>query len=71
MIDAKTGFLVDEYDIEGMAERMIQFAASAELAATMGANARQHILRNYQIDRQIAKLDQVIQNCLSLIPVNG
>ncbi len=71
VIDAKTGFLVDEYDIEGMAERMIQFAASAELAATMGANARQHILRNYQIDRQIAKLDQVIQNCLSLIPVNG
>lgn len=61
VIDSKTGFLVDEYDIETMAERMIQFASSAELAARMGTNARQHILKNYQIDKQIAKLDQLIQ----------
>lgn len=70
VIDSKTGFLVDEYDIEGMAECMIKLASSAELAATMGANARQHILSNYQADKQIAKLDRLIQSCLSPVTIS-
>lgn len=64
VIDTQTGFLVDEYDIETMAERMIRLASSTDLASKMGTNARQHILENYQINKQITKLDQIIRNCL-------
>lgn len=64
VINGQTGFLVNEYDIQAMAERMIKIASSTELAAKMGVSGRAHILENYQIDKQITKLDQIIQQCL-------
>lgn len=64
VIDGQTGFLVDEYNIEEMAKRMIDIGSSSDLATQMGINGRAHILENYQINKQMAKLDQIIQRCL-------
>jgi colanic acid/amylovoran biosynthesis glycosyltransferase len=58
--EEQTGFLVDEHDIDGMAEGMIRFAGDAQLAAQMGRAGRNYILEHYSIDGQIRKLHQLI-----------
>jgi glycosyltransferase involved in cell wall biosynthesis len=65
VIDGQTGFLVDEYDITGMAERMIILANSVELAVQMGKASRKHMVDNYDIDMRIALLDNIIQSSIS------
>ena len=65
VIDGETGFLTDEYDIEGTARNMIDLAASPELAFKLGRAARAHMIRNYDINLRIALLDKVIQNSIS------
>lgn len=65
VIDGQTGFLVDEYDITGMAERMITLANSAELAVQMGEAARNHMIANYDINLRIALLDSIIQSSIT------
>lgn len=64
VVDTETGFLVDEHDLDAMAQRMIQIASSATLSAEMGLKGRQHIVQNYQLQKQIAKLDDIIQHCI-------
>ncbi|QNL51418.1 glycosyltransferase [Olivibacter sp. SDN3] len=56
-----TGFLVDEYDEQGMADRMIAIASSREMAEKLGEAARQHMLKHYHISEQIAKLQSILQ----------
>lgn len=65
VLDGQSGYLVDEGDVEAMADRMLQIAAASmdELRA-MGQAGRAHIEKNYAIRLQIAKLDQIIQNSL-------
>lgn len=65
VIDGQTGFLVDEYDITGMAERMITLADSAALAVQMGKAARNHMIANYDIHLRIALLDSIIQSSIT------
>jgi glycosyltransferase involved in cell wall biosynthesis len=65
VIDGQTGFLVDEYDVTGMAERMITLAESVELAVKMGEAARRHMIDNYDINMRIALLDSIIQSSIS------
>lgn len=64
VIDGKTGFLVEEQDVDLMAERMIEIASSIQPAVQLGAAAREHILNNYAIENQIARLDQIIQKSI-------
>jgi len=61
VIDGLTGFLVDEHDLNGMAEKMIEIATSRDLAKKMGTAARQHMLQHYNISQQIAKLDTILK----------
>jgi colanic acid/amylovoran biosynthesis glycosyltransferase len=65
VIDGVTGFLVEEYDINGMAEKMIALAESPELAVKLGEAAREHMISNYHINSRIRLLDSVIQNSIS------
>ncbi|QEM12720.1 glycosyltransferase [Mucilaginibacter rubeus] len=65
VVDGKTGFLVDEYDITGMAERMITLAESVELAVQMGKAARNHMIDNYDINLRMALLDNIVQNSIN------
>ncbi|MDN5286282.1 MAG: glycosyltransferase [Mucilaginibacter sp.] len=64
VIDGVTGLLVDEYDITGMAEKIMILASSAELAVKLGKAGHEHMVNNYDIKLRIALLDHVIQNSI-------
>jgi colanic acid/amylovoran biosynthesis glycosyltransferase len=64
VIDGETGFLVDEHDINGMAEKMIILADDAGLAIKMGNAARIHMINNYDIKLRITLLDHIIQTSI-------
>jgi colanic acid/amylovoran biosynthesis glycosyltransferase len=63
--DGITGFLVNENDVETMAERMIGLAQNPQLAAQMGRAARERILSNFTLDHTIKKLSQIIESAVS------
>ncbi|NJN67991.1 MAG: glycosyltransferase [Chloroflexaceae bacterium] len=56
-----TGFLVDEGDIDGMAEAMIRLARDAALAADLGRQAREHVQHHFSMDRSIATLARILE----------
>ncbi len=60
VIEGETGFLVEERDIDSMANRMCRLLSDPDLCRSMGNNARQHIREHYNIDRHIACLQKVI-----------
>ncbi len=60
VVDGTTGYLVDERDVDGMAERLIALLKDRQAAIEMGHNARKHIRNKYSIGRHIACIDRVI-----------
>ena len=63
VIENETGFLVDEYDIDGMAEHMIKLAEKPELALEMGLRARKHIEDSFSMQKSINTLWNIILKC--------
>ena len=57
----ETGFLVDEYDVEGMAEHMRRFGEDPELAGRIGNAARQHVAENFSMEKHIARLYSILE----------
>jgi glycosyltransferase involved in cell wall biosynthesis len=49
----ETGFLVEEGNIEGMAEHMIQLAREPELARRLGCAARKRIETEFSMEKSI------------------
>lgn len=67
VIDGVTGYLVNEYAIDEMANKMIKIALTpVQQLITMGVAGRNHIIKNYNIDNQIQKLDAIIAQ--SILP---
>jgi glycosyltransferase involved in cell wall biosynthesis len=62
VVDGQTGFLVDEHDVEGMAERMLCLAKDPALAKRMGEYAREHVAGNFSMDQSLARLWDVIDS---------
>ena len=60
VIHSETGFLVNERDVEGMADYMELLLGDQEMCRSMGGAAREHIRTNYNIDRHINCIDQLI-----------
>lgn len=60
VVHQKTGFLVDEFDEIGMSNYMTLLLQNPDLAYTMGLEARQHILLNYNLEIQIKKLIEIL-----------
>jgi colanic acid/amylovoran biosynthesis glycosyltransferase len=60
--DGVTGFLVDEYDINGMTERMIALASNKQLAYSMGKASRSKIENHFRMDQAISKLYSIIES---------
>ncbi len=58
--DKVTGFLVKEHDIDGMANYMIELLVNDELANTMSKAARKHIEDNYDLEKQIVSLRNIL-----------
>jgi len=60
VIDGKTGLLVSEHDVNGMANNMIKILSNKELTAKLGKNGREHIKNNFAMNLHIAKLNELI-----------
>ena len=58
--EGRTGLLVDEGDVEGMARHLLDLARDPALAARLGRAGRERIERHFSMDASIGKLWAVI-----------
>lgn len=65
VINGETGYLVDEYDIEGMAVYMIKIAQDVELAVKLGEKEAAYIRENYEIKDRIITLTDLINRAIN------
>ena len=65
--DGKTGYLVDEYDISGMAKRVIELMDNQELRNEMGKAGRKWVLNQFSEDKQIKRLRKIMDVKVSAI----
>lgn len=61
VLENKTGFLVDERDIQGMAHRLQLLLSSPDLCKEMGLMARDRVSRHFNSDAHIARLAEAIE----------
>jgi glycosyltransferase involved in cell wall biosynthesis len=60
VIDGETGFLIDEYDVSAMAERMRALCADGENASVMGMKGRARMEEMYRMEKSIEGLYDVL-----------
>jgi glycosyltransferase involved in cell wall biosynthesis len=65
VVNGETGYLVQEYDIEGMANYMIKIAADVTLASELGMKEAAYIRDNYEIKDRIITLTGLINQTLN------
>jgi len=61
----KTGLLVEERDINGLAKAIIRILKNPELGHRLGEEGRKHIEKNYNIKRQVEKLVEIYRELKS------
>ncbi len=64
VIDGETGFLVEEGDIESMAEHMLRLARDPRLAGKMGRAARERVCTEFSMEKSIGNLWQIIESAI-------
>jgi glycosyltransferase involved in cell wall biosynthesis len=64
VIEGKTGLLVDEGDVTGMAEQMIRLAKDPQLAANLGNEARDWIGSEFSMQYSIGRLWTIIERAI-------
>ena len=62
VIEGKTGYLVNEGDVDSMAHGIFELLSNPKLASQMGNEAREHICKNYTMDRSINQLRQILES---------
>jgi glycosyltransferase involved in cell wall biosynthesis len=65
VLDGRTGFLVQEGDVDGMAEAMLKLGQDPQLAAEMGSAARADALKHHTMDRHIQSLAATIHDTIN------
>jgi colanic acid/amylovoran biosynthesis glycosyltransferase len=60
MRDGDTALLVDEYDVDGMAERMLSLATNPILARRLGRTAAQHARKHFTMNQSIGRLSRLL-----------
>lgn len=60
VIHGKTGFLVEEKDVEGMAKYIEKLLLDPKLAIEMGDNARKNITEKFDLNDSIANLKSIL-----------
>ena len=63
IVEGETGFLVDEHDVEGMAQYMLRVAHDPGLAGRLGRAARLRVERYFSMEQSIDRLWKIIQSC--------
>ena len=61
VIHGQTGLLVDEYDVDGMAQAMLSVARDPALAQRLGQAARERIVAAYSLERSLAGLEAILE----------
>jgi glycosyltransferase involved in cell wall biosynthesis len=61
VVDGVTGLLVDEHDVEGLARAMEELAEDPELRQRMGVAGRANIHEVGNVQTQLAKLGDVLE----------
>ncbi|MEQ9620631.1 glycosyltransferase [Coleofasciculus chthonoplastes] len=65
VIEGETGLLVDEGDVEGMAECMMRLADDPVLAARLGKAARDKIGKEFAMDKSISNLWRILERVIT------
>ena len=63
--EGNTGLLVDEQDVERMAEHMVRLARNAQDAARLGGAARAFALDRFALDGRLKQLAAVLRDAIS------
>jgi len=66
VIEGKTGFLVNEHDLQGMADHMCSIGRDALLAGTIGSSAQSHIRENYSVEKSLQGLAAIIRRAAGI-----
>ncbi len=66
IVNGKTGLLVEEHDVDGMAENMIKLMGNTEIAKELGTNGKKYIKDNFTLKRHIGVLDELIKKAVKL-----
>jgi colanic acid/amylovoran biosynthesis glycosyltransferase len=61
--NGETGLLVEERDVDAMANAMIHLATHPQLASNMGCQARSYALQNHTATQYIHQLSQILSSC--------
>ena len=64
VLHERTGILVDEHDVQGMADAMVRILTDKPLADAMGAAAHLHIAEHYSLERNLRILTETINKVL-------
>jgi colanic acid/amylovoran biosynthesis glycosyltransferase len=62
VLHGKTGYLVEEGDVEGMASRILEFVQNPFLWTQFGAAGRRHVEANFSLTTQVAKAVELIRD---------
>jgi colanic acid/amylovoran biosynthesis glycosyltransferase len=65
VVNGDTGYLVPEYDIEGMAHYMKMIAADVNLAVELGAKEATYIRENYDIQSRIKTITKLLEQAIA------
>jgi glycosyltransferase involved in cell wall biosynthesis len=64
VIEEKTGLLVDEHDVRGMADAMRRVIHDAALATAMGEAGRDHVRTHFAMEHSLDRLWSIIAPCV-------
>jgi glycosyltransferase involved in cell wall biosynthesis len=64
VVEGKTGFIVEQRDVEGLAAAMRHLAGDPDLARDMGAAGCAHVAQLFDTPGQVVKLEFVLQELL-------
>jgi colanic acid/amylovoran biosynthesis glycosyltransferase len=63
--DGENGFLVNEFDVDAMAQRMVDLSHHPEKAATMGHAARERAVNQFSLKQSIFNLSSIVDNAMA------
>jgi len=65
IVHGETGFLVEEKDVDSMANYMLRIAKDNELAQKFGKQGRLRIREKYTMEKHIATLNHLLKNSIA------
>lgn len=64
IIDGQTGFLVEQHDVDAMAQKMLQILENKSFAQQMGKKGKERIKANFSQERHMGVIDQLIKKVI-------